>query len=70
MTLLIDGYTITGTPEEINAFIKIYKKEDTGMKINYPPYVIQPLAQTLDPIYTNKITEDSGTNTAITIETL
>lgn len=33
MTLLIDGYTITGTPEEINTFIKIYKQKDTNTNI-------------------------------------
>ena len=67
MTLLIDEYTITGTPEEINAFIKIYKQKDTSANISYPPYIIQPLSQMLEVRY-NKVTEDSGTNTAITTE--
>lgn len=34
MTLLIDGYTIIGTPEEINTFIKIYKQKDTNTNTN------------------------------------
>lgn len=38
MTLLIDGYTITGTPEEINTFIKIYKQKDTNTNISCSPY--------------------------------
>lgn len=47
MTLLIDGYTVIGTAEEINTFIKIYKQKDTNNEINisHPPYIIQPLAQ-------------------------
>ena len=45
MTLLIDGYTITGTPEEISTFIKIYKQKDTNINIGYPPYTGNPYAQ-------------------------
>lgn len=70
MTLLIDGYTITGTPEEISTFIKIYKQKDTNTNISHPSYVIQPLSQMIYEIKYNKVTEDSGTNTAITTETL
>lgn len=69
MTLLIDGYTITGTPEEISTFIKIYKQKDTNINIGCPPYTGNPYAQpTL--WYTTKLTEDGGTNTTITTETL
>lgn len=69
MTLLIDGYTITGTPEEINTFIKIYKQKDTNINIGCTTYTRNPYEQ---PTiwYTTKLTEDSGTNTAITTETL
>lgn len=47
MTLLIDGYTITGTPEEISTFIKIYKQKDTDTNINIgcPPYTGNPYTQ-------------------------
>lgn len=45
MTLLIDGYTITGTPEEINTFIKIYKQKDANTNIGCPPYTGNPYAQ-------------------------
>lgn len=69
MTLLINGYTITGTPEEISTFIKIYKQKDTNINIGCPPYTGNPYTQpTL--WYTTKLTEDGGTNTTITTETL
>ena len=68
MTLLIDGYTITGTPEEINTFIKIYKQKDANINVNHTPYILQPFMQTLDSSFSE--IEGYGTETAITTEIL
>lgn len=42
MTLTIDGFVITGTPEEIDTFIKLYKSTSYTYT-NIPPYTIQPI---------------------------
>lgn len=49
MTLTIDGFVVTGTPEEIDTFIKLYQTKSQPIT-NIPPYIIQPLYQTVDPI--------------------
>lgn len=69
MTLLINGYTITGTPEEISTFIKIYKQKDTDINISNTSYTRNSNPQS-SLWYHNYITENSITNTAITTETL
>lgn len=41
MTLSIDGFIVTGSPEEIYNFIKLYK--DKQNTFNYAPlYTVQP----------------------------
>lgn len=67
MTLLIDGYTITGTPEEINTFMKIYKQNDANINVNHTSYILQPFMQTCDLSFSE--IEGHGTETAITTET-
>ncbi len=42
MTLTIDGFVVTGTPEEIDSFLKLYKSTSYTYT-NIPPYIIQPL---------------------------
>lgn len=42
MTLTIDGFVITSTPEEIDTFIKLYKSTSYTYT-NIPPYTIQPV---------------------------
>jgi hypothetical protein len=49
MTLTIDGFVVTGTPEEIDTFIKLYQTKSQPIT-NIPPYIIQPLYQTVDPV--------------------
>lgn len=52
MTLTIDGFIVTGTPEEIDSFIKLYKSSSYTCT-NIPSYIIQPLyyrnASDIDP---------------------
>lgn len=66
MTLLIDGYTITGTPEEINTFIKIYKQKDTNTNISCSSYTGSSYTQS-SMWYTEDYTTDNGKTNTITI---
>lgn len=42
MTLKIDGFIVTGTPKEIDSFIKLYKSSSYTYT-NISPYTTRPL---------------------------
>jgi hypothetical protein len=48
MTLLIDGYTITGTPAEISEFIHLHQVNISISTINDIPEITIPYSQVID----------------------
>lgn len=65
MTLQIDGFTVTGTPEEINTFIKLYQvKQYTIVNPQQPiiPLYYSPNIDTKKWVVTCK--DSSNTNSS------
>ena len=67
MTLLIDGYTITGTPAEISEFIHLHQVNTSISTINDIPEITIPYSQIID-WNSSTITTDKSINQTYTYE--
>lgn len=68
MTLLIDGYTITGTPAEISEFIHLHQVNTSISTINDIPEITIPYSQVKDWNKSSTISTDKSINQTYTYE--
>ena len=66
MTLLIDKYTITGTPAEISEFIHLHQVNTSISTISDIPEITIPYSQVIDWNDSSAITTDTSVNKTYT----